>query len=221
MCGRYALYGPRSRARSRAEAEYFASLDRFPERWNVAPTDTMPICRLIKGMPELVAARWGLVTPKAADIKSGAKKINAPGEKIMAWSDYRLPYKAKRRCLVPASGFYEWEARPDGKQPYFFSRPEGGLLAYAGLWDEWQQPDGGTLVSYTIVTTAPNEFVKRFHDRMPVVLDEADYDRWLTDEDPRDLIKACHNEALLNYPVSRQVNSVRNDDASLVEPLAV
>jgi putative SOS response-associated peptidase YedK len=85
----------------------------------------------------------------------------------MAWADYRLPYKAKRRCLVPASGFYEWEARPDGKQPFFFTRPKGACSPMQVCGDEWRQPDGGTLLSYTIVTTSPNDFVKRFHDRMP------------------------------------------------------
>ncbi|HET7160114.1 MAG TPA: SOS response-associated peptidase [Burkholderiales bacterium] len=217
MCGRYALYGPRKR--SRIETEYFSSVDAFPPRWNVAPTDTMPICRLRDGVPELAAARWGLVTPNAQDSKGGAKKINAPAEQTMRWADYRVPYRAKRRCLVPATGFYEWERVPDGKQPFLFISPEHTLLAFAGLWEAWRQPDGGVLLSYTIMTTAPNDFVKRFHDRMPVVLDEADCGRWLTEDDPRDVLRACHNEALINYPVSRRVNSVKNDDATLVNAL--
>jgi putative SOS response-associated peptidase YedK len=101
-----------------------------------------------------------------------------------------------------------------------FTRPEGSLLAFAGLWDKWRQPDGTDLISYAIITTAPNDFVARFHDRMPVILDERDYGRWLHGGDnPQDLLKACHNEALYNYPVSRQVNSVRNNDPSLVVPL--
>jgi putative SOS response-associated peptidase YedK len=217
MCGRYALYGPRRR--SREEREFFESLDSFLPRYNVAPTDVMPISILEEGRPVLVPARWGLVTPQSKDLKSGAKKINAPSQNVMKWADYRVPYKAKRRCIVPASGFYEWEQRPDGKQPYYFVSAEGNLLGFAGLWERWTQPSGGPLLSYAIMTVEPNDFVKRFHDRMPVVLDERDYLQWLTADDPRDLLRAPHNEALTNYPVSRKVNSVKNDDASLVEPL--
>jgi putative SOS response-associated peptidase YedK len=217
MCGRYALYGPRRR--SREEREFFESLDSFLPRYNVAPTDVMPISILEEGRPVLVPARWGLVTPQSKDLKSAAKKINAPSQNIMKWADYRVPYKARRRCIVPASGFYEWEQRPDGKQPYYFMSSEGGLLGFAGLWERWTQPNGGPLLSYAIMTVEPNDFVKRFHDRMPVVLDERDYLQWLTADDPRDLLRAPHNEALTNYPVSRKVNSVKNDDASLVEPL--
>lgn len=217
MCGRYALYGPRGR--SREEREFFESLDSFPSRYNVAPTDVMPIAILKEGRPVLVPARWGLVTPQSKDLKSGAKKINAPSQNVMKWADYRVPYKAKRRCIVPASGFYEWEQRPDGKQPYFFMSAEGSLLGFAGLWEQWMQPNGEPLLSYTIMTVEPNDFVRRFHDRMPIVLDERDYLQWLTADDPRELLRAPHNEALTNYPVSRKVNSVKNDEVSLVEQL--
>lgn len=219
MCGRYALYGPRKR--SRVEQDYFEALDAFPSRYNVAPTNVMPIAVLKDGAPVIIQARWGLVPPHAKDVKSGAKKINAPCEKIGVWADYRAPYRAKRRCLVPASGFYEWEARPDGKQPYYFVSPEGELLAFAGLWEQWRQPDGQTLATYSVITTAPNDFMRRFHDRMPVVLEETDYHEWLTADDPRGVLKACHNEALTNYPVSRRINSVKNDDPSLIEPVAL
>jgi putative SOS response-associated peptidase YedK len=218
MCGRYALYGPRSR--SRAEAEYFATLDRFPHKWNIAPTDMMPITRLREGVIEQVSARWGLIPYFSKDAKAGFKCINARAESVATSPAFRGALKLGRRCLVPASGFYEWETRPDGKQPFYFTSPERSLLGFAGLWDEWKKSDGTSLLSYTIITTAPNDFVRRFHDRMPVILDESDYGRWLGGADPRELLKACHNEVLYNFPVSRQVNSVRNNDPSLVEPLA-
>jgi len=209
MCGRYALYGPRKR--SRAEHQYFEGLFDFPPSYNVAPTRVMPIACVVDGAVGLTPARWGL--------KGIAKKISAHGEKINIWGDYRVPYRAGRRCLVSACGFFEWENRPDGKQPYYFLSPEGELLAFAGLWEQWEQADGQVLTTCTIVTTEPNDFVRRFHDRMPVVLDEKDYDHWLTADDPQALLKACHNKALTNYPVSRRVNNVRNDDPSLIEPL--
>jgi putative SOS response-associated peptidase YedK len=220
MCGRYALYGPKSR--SRAEAEYFSTLDQLPGSWNVAPTHTMPITRLHDGKAEQITARWGLIPHWAKDEKIGLKCINARAETVATSPSFRGAYKFGRRCLVLASGFFEWEARPDGKQPFYFTSPEGSLLAFAGLWDKWKKPDGTEVLSYTIITTAPNDFVARFHDRMPVVLDECDYARWLDgSEDPKELLQACHNEVLYNYPVSPQVNSVRNNDASLVVPLPV
>jgi putative SOS response-associated peptidase YedK len=129
MCGRYALYGPRSR--SRAEEEYFSGLDRFPPRWNVAPTDTMPICRLVEGKPELVAAKWGLIPTKATDPRIGSKKINAPCQNITKWAEYREPYRAMRRCLVPATGFYEWVGDKGKKQAYHLIHSERALLAFA------------------------------------------------------------------------------------------
>jgi putative SOS response-associated peptidase YedK len=218
MCGRYALYGPRSR--KRAETEYFSTLDQFPDSWNVAPTDVRPITRLHKGVVEQLPARWGFIPYWAKDEKVGFKCINARAETVATLAAFRGAYKFGRRCLVPASGFLEWETLPDGKQPYYFTSSEGSLLAFAGLWDKWRKPDGTEVVSYTIITTVPNAFVARVHDRMPVVLDERDYGRWLDGSgNPRDLLKACHNEVLYNYPVSRQVNSVRNNDASLVAPV--
>jgi len=143
-----------------------------------------------------------------------------PRNRSACGPDYRVPYRAKRRCLVPACGFYEWAQRPDGKYPYYFLSPENALLAFAGLWEPWTQPDGTPLISYTIITVEPNDFVRRFHDRMPLVLDEKDYGDWLTGDDPKSLLKACHNEALTNYPVSQRVSSVKHDEPSLAEPIA-
>jgi putative SOS response-associated peptidase YedK len=179
-----------------------------------------PITRLHNGSMEQVPARWGLIPPWAKDEKIGFKCINARAETVATLPAFRGAYKLGRRCLVPASGFFEWETRSDGKQPFYFTNSAGTLLAFAGLWDRWRKPDGSEVLSYTIITTTPNDFVGRFHDRMPVVLDERDYGRWLEgNESPQDLLKACHNEVLYNYPVSRQVNSVRNNDASLVVPI--
>jgi putative SOS response-associated peptidase YedK len=218
MCGRYALYGPKSR--TRAQTEYFSNLEQFPDSWNVAPTHMMPITRLRDGAVEQINARWGLIPRWAKDEKIGFKSVNARAETVATSPAFRGAYKMGHRCLVPASGFFEWESRPHGKQPYYFTSPEGSLLAFAGLWDKWTKSDGTEVLSYTIITTAPNDFVARFHDRMPVILDERDYGRWLEGSDnPQDLLKACHNEALYNYPVSRKVNSVRNNDPSLVVPL--
>jgi len=217
MCGRYALYGPRKR--SRAQDAYFQSLGQFPERWNVAPTDTMPICRLVDGKPGLVAAKWGLIPPGASDPRIGGKKINAPSENIMKWAEYREPYRAMRRCLVPASGFYEWVGTKGHKQAYHLVHAELERLAFAGLWGVWRAPSGEEILSYAILTTEPNDVVKPLKDRMPVILDPSDYGTWLTAEDAKPLLRPAHNEVLYAYAVGPRVGSVKNDDPSLIEPV--
>lgn len=217
MCGRYALYGPRKR--TRAESEYFESIDLFPPRWNVAPTDTMPIGRLVDDKPQLVAAKWGLIPRHATDPRIGAKKINAPSQNILKWTEYREPYRAMRRCLVPASGFYEWVGGKGQKRAYHLIRPELELMVFAGLWGAWRAPGGEEILSYAIVTTEPNDVVRPLKDRMPVILDPSDYYTWLTAEDALGLLRPAHNEVLYAYAVGPQVGSVKNDEPSLIEPI--
>ena len=217
MCGRYALYGPRKR--SRAENEYFDGLDRFPPSWNVAPTDTMPICRWVDGQPELVAARWGLIPPQATDPRVGAKKINAPSQNILKWAEYRDPYRAMRRCLVPASGFYEWIGPKGQNQAYHLIHAEFERMAFAGLWGVWRAPSDDEILSYAILTTEPNDVVRPLKDRMPVILDPSEYDAWLTAEDAKALLRPAHNEVLYAYAVGPRVGSVKNNDPSLIEPI--
>lgn len=217
MCGRYALYGPKKR--SRAEKEYFEGLEQFPSSWNVAPTDTAPICRLEDGKPTLRAAKWGLIPPRATDPRIGGKKISAPCESLLKWAEYREPYRAMRRCIVPAAGFYEWTGGKGAKQPYHLVHAGGEILGFAGLWGVWTGAAGDPITSFTILTTGPNDTVRQFHDRMPVILADRDYDAWLSGEDPRDLLRPAHNELLFVYPVSPRVNSVRNNDPSLIEPI--
>ena len=217
MCGRYALYGPK--AFSRAEREYFEGLNAFTASYNVAPTDFMPVARLIEGRPVLTPARWGLVPGWAKDEKSGVRAINARGETCTTSPLFKAAYRSGRRCLVPASGFYEWRKHPGGKQPYFITSADGGLLAFAGLWEEWRMADGKPLLTYTVITGEPNDVVKPLHDRMPVILEPDDYDRWLKDPDPRELLKPCDNERVIAYPVSARVGAPKNNDATLVEPI--
>ena len=217
MCGRYALYGPKSR--SRAELEYFSALDQFPGSWNVAPGQTLPITRLSKdGAIEQVTARWGLVPYWAKEEKLGYKCINARAETVATAPAVRDAYRFKRRCLVPACGFYEWMKHPFGKEPYYITSADETLLAFAGLWDNWRQPDGERLTSFTIITTTPNELVARLHNRMPVILDPADYRAWLEAYDPRELLKPPPVEMLQCYPVSQRVNSTKNDAPDLIAP---
>ena len=217
MCGRYALYGPK--AFSRAERVYFDGLDAFAASYNVAPSAVMPIARLVQGRPVLTPAKWGLVPAWAKDEKSGVKAINARAETCTSSPLFKSAYRAGRRCLVPANGFYEWKKQPSGKQPYFVTSADGSLLAFAGLWEQWRMPDGRTLITYTIITGEPNDVVRPLHNRMPVILRPEDYERWLSDSDPRDLMQPVANEAVVAYPVSPRVGTPQNDDAALVEPI--
>lgn len=215
MCGRYALFGPQSRPRTLHA--YFAGLDAYPDVYNVAPSLVMPVARLGADGPELLRARWGLVPCWATDWKIGYKMINARAETVATSKAYGPPYRRRQRCLVPASGFYEWRKGPQGKQPYFITGAGDELLAFAGLWEQWRGPDGEPLVTYTILTGPPNPLVAPLHDRMPVIVDSSDYERWLTAEDPRELLAPYPAELMRAWPVSTRVNSPRNDDASLVE----
>jgi putative SOS response-associated peptidase YedK len=217
MCGRYALYGPKSR--SRADDEYFASLDQYLASYNVAPSQVMPIARLADGKPELMPAKWGLVPHWAKDEKTAFKCINARSETVASSPAFRGAYRSKRRCLVPTSGFYEWQKGPNGKQPFFITSPNESMLAFAGLWEQWKRPDGDLLTSYTIITTDANDAVSFLHNRMPVILREEDYSEWLSADDPRGLLKPCHNEAVYAYQVSKRVNAPKNNDAELVREL--
>ena len=216
MCGRYALYGPRSR--SRAEADYFSSLAHFPGSWNVAPGQVLPITRMWHGALDHVAARWGLVPYWARDEKIGYKCINARSESITTSPAFKGAYRSRRRCLVPACGFYEWQKHPAGKQPYYITSADGSLLAFAGLWDDWKKPDGEVLTTFTVLTCEPNELVRPLHDRMPVILEPARYDEWLSADDPRELLKPCPLDLLECFPVSMKVNSPRNDAPDLIDP---
>ena len=216
MCGRYALHGPISRRRH--EHVWLAALETFEPRYNVAPSDTMPIVRLADGVPKVVAARWGLVPFWARDVKIGFKTINARAETVATKPAFREAYR-RRRCLVPASGYYEWQAGASGKQPYYFTRSQGAPLAFAGLWEEWRSPTGDRLTSYTIVVCAPNPVTAAVHDRMPVILGDHDWERWLGGSHVDDLLKPLPAEDLQCWPVSTRVNTARNDDPSLILPL--
>jgi putative SOS response-associated peptidase YedK len=216
MCGRYALYGPRSR--SRAETDYFSSLEAFPGSWNVAPGQTLPITRLRNGTIEQTTARWGLVPYWAADEKTGYKCINARAETIATTAAFSKPYRSKRRCLVPACGFYEWQKSPAGRMPYYITSIDESLLAFAGVWDFWKKPDGEWLISFAIITTTANELTRRLHDRMPVILAPEDYRAWLEADDPRELLKPWPSDLLQCYPVSTRVNTPKIDAPDLIAP---
>ena len=200
------------------EAEYFSTLEHFPGSWNVAPGQVLPITRLANGEIEHVTARWGLVPFWAKDEKIAYKCINARAETIATTAAFKGAYRTRRRCLVPACGFYEWQKHPAGKQPYYITSADGTLLAFAGLWDDWKKPDGERLTTFTVLTCAPNALVRSVHDRMPVILRHDDYRTWLEADDPRELLVPCPEEMLECFPVTSRVNSPKNDAPDLISP---
>jgi putative SOS response-associated peptidase YedK len=217
MCGRYALYGPQSRARM--PPDYFQGLAGYPATFNVAPGTVMPVARFDDGRASLMPARWGLVPPWAKDTKAGARCINARSETIATSPMFRGAYRSKRRCLVPADGFFEWKTSAAGKQPWYITSADDDLLVFAGLWERWHAPEGEVLTTYTILTGEPNALVQPVHTRMPVILSPEQFGTWLTADDPRELLRPCAPGRLRCYPVSARVNAPRNNDAALLEPV--
>lgn len=230
MCGRYAFFTPVDAAARLFGVSEIHARDLAP-RYNIAPTQEVPIVRRSPFMEEasatgeapreLALARWGLVPFWAKDPVIGNRMINARGETVANKPAFRAAFR-KRRCLVPADGFFEWQRTESGKQPWYIHRADGELLGLAGLWELWDPPDGGTpLASCAIITTGANDFMRPLHDRMPVVLDAVARDAWLApDADPaalEALLRPAPEDALEAWPVSRRVNSPFNEDPSLLE----
>jgi len=203
-------------------------------RYNVAPTQPIPVIvpQAFGGSRTLDEFRWGLVPFWAKDTSIGSKMINARAESLVAKPAFRDAFH-RRRCIIPASGFYEWDKLGQIgaiKQPYYFvpavsDSNAAPAFGFAGLWETWNHtPDGVPLHSCTIVTTAANQTVGAIHDRMPAILDADGVDQWLdptiTDIDQlRDLLRPYPDDRMRSIPVSRRVNTVVNDDSGLIEPV--
>ena len=183
-------------------------------RYNIAPTTSIDVLRLVDTGPELVPMRWGLIPgwwKKTA--KEVPSTFNARAETVAQKPMFRSAFK-RTRCIVPASGYYEWRPAEGGKQPYFISSASGEVLSIAGLWDQWKDPETGeSVLSCTLIVTAANDFTQQIHDRMPVLLGRQDHDTWLTGTAGAELLRPAPNELLRMWPVSKRVNvSGREDD---------
>jgi putative SOS response-associated peptidase YedK len=194
-------------------------------RYNIAPTQLIATVAN-NNREELDLFRWGLVPSWAKDAAIGNRLINARAETLAEKPSFRAAYR-RRRCLILADGFYEWQANPLGgaKTPYLVRLESGGPFAFAGLWEIWSAPDGSRLLSCTIITTRPNELVAPIHKRMPVILPPEAYDRWLSaEEEPSErlqpLLGPYPAEEMVAYPVSRVVNNPANDIPECVIPVA-
>ena len=220
MCGRYELHTHPAVVALAMGLQYPPAIE---ARYNIAPTQQVPIVRLEDGERELSQIRWGLVPFWAKDISIGSKMINARAETITEKPGFRDAYKSAR-CLIPASGFYEWAKMTDGtKQPVHIGMKDDAAFAFAGLWSRWGPKGGEKLETCTIITTEANELCQPVHNRMPVILAAGDYERWLdvAVAEPGDLLRTFPSDAMRMYPVSTRVNSPNNEDAQIIEPLAI
>lgn len=197
------------------------SPERPPPRYNIAPTQDVLVVSN-RGERTLEPMRWGLVPHWADDVSIGVKMINARAESLAERPAFRDAFK-RRRCLIPADGFYEWKRAGKTRSPYYFRRPGGGLFAFAGLWARWRNDDDQWLTSFTIITGPANELVAPIHDRMPIVVHNSDYERWLHPEPLppdmlRDLLEPPAPDLLECYKVSSYVGSVKHDGPACIEP---
>jgi putative SOS response-associated peptidase YedK len=196
-------------------------------RYNIAPSQDVLAVRLPLGETkrQLCLLRWGLIPSWAKDITVGAKMINARAESAAVKPAFRRAF-GTRRCLIPADGFYEWQRRGAGKQPYHIRMRDGKPFAFAGLWEEWEGTIAGPIESCTILTTAANDLVAPLHDRMPVIIAPSDFALWL---DPKTtdaaalkvLLRPYPSERMVAVPVSTAVNDPAHDDRACTEPVTV
>jgi putative SOS response-associated peptidase YedK len=221
MCGRYALTATPEELQA-----LFGYLDGepFPPRYNIAPTQPIAVVRQEHGARRFALVRWGLVPPFVEDPRKFSLLINARSEGIMARNAFKNAMRY-RRCLVPASGFYEWRKGAGGprapKQPFWLRPASGGPIAFAGLWETWSDRAGGEIDSGCIVTTAANDTVPPIHDRMPAIVPPEDFETWLTGEtdEALHLLRPPPEGLLEAIPVGTRVNKAENDDPGLLEPV--
>jgi putative SOS response-associated peptidase YedK len=217
MCGRFNLRKPMT-----VLAEQFLfdlgplAGQAFRPRYNVAPTQSIPAVRLdLGGKRELAMLHWGLIPSWAKDRKIAYSTINARGDTVATKPAFRSAYK-KRRCLILADGYYEWQKEGKAKLPWLYEVDGGKPFAFAGLWESWQPPGSDALESCTIITTDANELASQVHNRMPVILDAEDYDAWLVGEQIP--LVPFPPERMSATPVSTFVNNARNEGPECVEP---
>lgn len=217
MCGRFQLSVTGKEISERFNTEVFDEIDK--PSYNCAPTQVLSV--ITDAMPHKISLlQWGLVPSWTKDLRIGNKNFNCRAETIIEKPTFRLPFK-RQRCLVPANGFYEWKPGTI-KQAYRFHLKNEALFAMAGIWDTWQRPDGSWLQSFSIITTQANEVMAPIHNRMPVILPKESETRWIYTTDYRQLLtllKPYPADEMVCYPVTSRLNSVMNDDESLIKQI--
>ncbi|HEY1309417.1 MAG TPA: SOS response-associated peptidase [Pseudolabrys sp.] len=220
MCGRYTFTSA-----PEAMRQLFRYLEQpnFPPRYNVAPTQPIAIVRLVDGQRHFALVRWGFLPSWVKDPKTFALVINARGESVIEKPAFRAAMK-RRRCLIPADGFYEWQKAGDRKRPFFIHAKSGTPLAFAGLWETWTGPNGEELETAAIVTTRANRALGAIHDRMPVIVPPEAFDLWLDNATvdataAAALIAPAPDDLLEANEISTAVNRTANDGPKLLEPV--
>jgi putative SOS response-associated peptidase YedK len=225
MCGRFAQYSDLATiARRFGVPEAMIRAEEGPPRFNIAPQSNILAVRLdSEGQRELVHLKWGLVPHWSVEPRTSYSTANARAETVDSKPAFRSAFK-RRRCLIPADGWYEWQTLPDQKtkQPWYYRGQQEALLAFAGLWERWEHKDV-VLETCTVIVGEANAFARPVHERMPVILGEADWARWLDAGTPAEaakaMLRACPDEWLRAYPVSRAVSFARNEGWQLIEPV--
>src|ERR1700691_3677111 len=222
MCARYVITSPADAVRALFE---YDERPNFPPRYNVAPTQPIPVVRLVDGKRSFALVRWGFLPAWVKDPKMFSLLVNARGESVLDKLSSRNAMR-RRRCLVPTDGFYEWRTvRPGApKRPHFVRPKSGGPVAFAGLWETWIGPSGEEIDTAAIVTTQANRTLAAVHDRMPVVIEPQAFNLWLdcanVDATTAATLVAPAAEDLFEcYEISPAVNRVANDSAQLIEPV--
>lgn len=222
MCGRFSQGTP---ADILAQLFQLADIPSWTPRYNIAPTQLVPTVVVTSEHPsrQFRAWRWGLIPSWAKDPSIGSRMINAQAETASTKPAFRAAFR-RRRCLMLADGFYEWQQLGRRKQPFHVRMRDGTPFAFAGLWEHWKGPDGAAIDSCTLLTTEPNDLIRTFHHRMPVILDPKEYDLWLDPgiQEPQrlqPLLRPYSSEVLAAYPVSTRVNNPANDTPDCIQPL--
>lgn len=220
MCGRFVLDVTPDDVARMFDVEGFAP---FPPRYNIAPGQPIAVVREEHGRRRLELVRWGLVPGWVKDPSAFSKPINARSETVLEKPTFRGAMR-HRRCLIPASGFYEWARQAGGSRQPFLIRPTaGGVVGLAGLWEEWVDPDGGIHETGVILTTAANAMMSAIHDRMPAVIPPDSFAAWLDcrhvdGREAAGLVRPVHDDFFTAVAVDTRVNAVKNDDAGLTTP---
>ncbi|MBT3702195.1 MAG: SOS response-associated peptidase [Alphaproteobacteria bacterium] len=221
MCGRYSLTTP-------PEAMYqlfgLKELVNLAPRYNIAPSQSVPVVRIGDAGREMAMMRWGLIPSWSKDTSFAAKTINARAETVAEKPSFRKAFKSSR-CLIPADGYYEWVKGPDGKQPWLFQRADKGVMAFAGLWDRWVSTEDGEVVdSCSIIVRSAGEFTQALHHRMPVITPPDQFSTWLGEgandmEAVQRIMDDATDEGMTVHAVSKLVNAPRNDVPACLEPI--
>jgi putative SOS response-associated peptidase YedK len=222
MCGRaYALFTEADLA-GRYLRRQPTTLLGLPPNYNLSPAQRTPIVREVGGVREIALLRWGLVPSWAKELKVGASMINARAETIAEKPSFRLAFR-QRRCIVPLSGFIEWQREGTRKRPFAIHLRDDSIMSVAGIWERWVDPAGEEVQTFAVITTEANGFMAPIHDRMPVILREQDEAIWLSEGAApaalHALLAPCAEDRLTAYEVSTLINSPRNNAAELLEPV--